>query len=300
VRTLVVASGKGGTGKTTLSAVLVRLAGRGRRLVIADCDVEASNLPLALRAEVLTRAPFAGKPMTVVDEDVCEGCGDCLPRCRFDALSLSDEGLATIDPWLCESCGACVLACREDAIGFVPHQAGEILVGEGPTGPIVFGRLRPGEDLSGKLVTSVRERADTIASERGAELIVIDGPPGVGCPAIASITGADGVLAVTEPTLSGEHDLRRMVGLAHQLQVPVKVVLNKADLSTTGAERIRVECRDLGLELVGEVAFDAELPPALEAVAQGEKPSSSLDALASVRSFHAIWSRLESWVDGWS
>ncbi len=298
MRTLVVASGKGGTGKTTLSAVLVRLAARSRRLVIADCDVEASNLPVALRVDVLTRSPFAGNPRAIVDEGICEGCGDCLGGCRFDALSLSDEGFAVIDPWMCESCGACALACQVDAISFVPHQAGEILVGEGPTGPIVFGCLRPGEDLSGKLVTSVRERAEGIANKLGTELIVIDGPPGVGCPAIASITGANGVLAVTEPTLSGEHDLRRLVGLAHQLQVPVKVVLNKADLSETGAERIRAACRDLGLEFVGEVAFDVDLPLALEAVAQGEDPPSSLDTLTSVRSFHSIWSRLEPWVDG--
>ena len=299
MRTLVVASGKGGTGKTTLSAVLVRLAARRRALVIADCDVEASNLPIALRADVLTRTPFAGNPEAVVDEDACRGCGACLDRCRFGALSLSDEGIAVIDPWLCESCGACARACNLDAIGFVPHQAGEILVGESPTGPIVFGRLRPGEDLSGKLVTGVRERADGIADERGNDLVVIDGPPGVGCPAIASITGANGVLAVTEPSLSGEYDLRRLVGLAHRLQVPVKVVLNKADLSATGARRIRTACRDLDLELVGEVDFDAELPSALEAVAQGEEPPSTLDALPFVRSFQEVWSRLEPWVEGW-
>lgn len=299
MRTLVVASGKGGTGKTTLSAVLVRFAARSRRLVIADCDVEASNLPIVLRADVLERSPFAGNPKAVVDEDVCRGCGVCLDRCRFDALSLSDEGLAVIDPWRCESCGACARVCDLDAIGFVPHQAGEVLVGEGPTGPIVSGRLRPGEDLSGKLVTSVRERADGIANERDTDLVVIDGPPGVGCPAIASTTGANGVLAVTEPTLSGEHDLRRLVGLAHQLNVPVKVVLNKADLSANGAERIRATCHNLDLELVGELAFDADLPSALEAVAQGEEPSSSLDVLPFVRSFHEIWSRLEPWVDGW-
>lgn len=300
MRTLVVASGKGGTGKTTMSAVLVRLAARNHRLAVADCDVEASNLPLALRADVLSRSPFAGKPRTVVDEEACEGCGVCLDRCRFGALSLSDDCVAVIDPWVCESCGACAQACPLDAIGFEPQQAGEVLVGEGPTGHIVFGRLRPGEDLSGKLVTSVRERVDEIAEERGADLIIVDGPPGVGCPAIASITGAQGVLAVTEPTLSGEHDLRRLVALAHQMRVPVKVVLNKADLSAAGADRIRAACRDLGLELVGEVAFDADLPPALEAVAQGDQPLSSLDALASVRSVHAIWSRLEPWVDGWA
>jgi MinD superfamily P-loop ATPase len=299
MRTLVVASGKGGTGKTTMSAVLIRVAARTRQVAVADCDVEASNLPLALRAQVVSRTPFAGNPRTVVDGDVCEGCGDCLDRCRFGALSLSDEGVATIDPWLCESCGACAQACDTGAIGFEPQQAGEILVGDGPVGPIVFGRLRPGEDLSGKLVTSVRERVGELAGERGAGLVFVDGPPGVGCPAISSITGAHGVLAVTEPTLSGEHDLRRLVALARQLRVPVKVVLNKADLSASGADRIRAACRDLDVELVGEVAFDTELPAALEAVAQGDVPPSSLDGLASVRSFHTIWSRLESWVDGW-
>lgn len=299
MRTLVVASGKGGTGKTTMAAVLIRLAARTHRMAVADCDVEASNLPLALRVDVVSSTPFAGRPRTVIDQALCEGCGDCLARCRFGALTLSPEGLATIDPWLCESCGACAQACEVDAIGFVPQQAGEILVADGPIGPMVFGRLQPGEDLSGKLVTSVREGISDIANARGADLIIVDGPPGVGCPAIASITGAEGVLAITEPTLSGEHDLRRLVALAHQMRVPVKVVLNKADLSVSGAERIRAACRDLEIELVGEVAFDPELPSALEAVAQGDHPPSGLDALESVRAVSAIWERLGPWVEAW-
>jgi MinD superfamily P-loop ATPase len=282
-----------------MSAVLIRVAARTRQVAVADCDVEASNLPLALRAHVVSSTPCAGRSQTVVDHDLCEGCGDCLDRCRFGALSLSVAGLATIDPWLCESCGACAQACDVDAIDFEPQQAGEILVGDGTVGPIVSGRLRPGEDLSGKLVTSVRERVGELAVECGAELVLVDGPPGVGCPAISSITGADGVLAVTEPTLSGEHDLRRLVTLAQQMRVPVKVVLNKADLSAAGAGRIRATCRDLGLDLVGEVAFDAGLPPALEAVAQGTSLPPSLDGLTSVRSMHAVWSRLEPWIDGW-
>ncbi len=177
---------------------------------------------------------------------------------------------------------------------------GEVLMADGPVGPLVFGQLRPGEDLSGKLVTSVREEIDAIASERGANLVIVDGPPGVGCPAIASITGAHGVLAVTEPTLSGEHDLRRLVTLAQQMRVPVKVVLNKADLSASGAERIRAACRELEIELAGEVAFDPDLPAALEAVAQGTRAPESLEQLASVREVAAIWERLGDWAKGWA
>ncbi|WP_149204946.1 P-loop NTPase [Actinotalea subterranea] len=293
MRTLVVASGKGGTGKTTMTAVLVHVAAPSRPLAVADCDVEGSNLPLALSVDVVSRTAFAGRPRAVVDEEVCAGCGVCLDRCRFGALSLSDDGLAVIDPWLCESCGACTWGCPLDAISFEPQQAGEVLVGEGPAGPMVFGLLRPGEDLSGKLVTSVRERVAALADERGVGLVIVDGPPGVGCPTIASITGADGVLAVSEPTLSGEHDLRRLVSLAHQLGVPVKVVLNKADLSETGAQRIRSACSSLGVELVGELDFDTDLPRALGAVARGTRPPSSLDSSSFVHSVRAIWPRVD-------
>lgn len=299
MRTLVIASGKGGTGKTTIASVVIRLAAREHTVAVADCDVEASNLPLVLRATVSSRTPFAGGDRTVVDTDLCEGCGDCVARCRFGALTLSDEGLAAIDPWLCEACGACVQACEADAISFEPQQAGEIVEAEGPTGPMVWGQLRPGQDLSGKLVTMVRQTAGTRANESGAHLIVIDGPPGVGCPAIASITGADGVLAVTEPTLSGVHDLKRLVALAQQMSVPVKVVLNKADLSATGARRVRCACEELGVDLVGEVDFDTDLPQALEAVAQGSQPPSSLDTLPSVRAMREFWLSLAPWIDGW-
>ena len=298
MRTLVVASGKGGTGKTTVAAALIRIAARDLLLSIADCDVEASNLPLALRAEVTSRTPFAGRPRTVVDTRACVGCGECIDRCRFGALSLSVDGKAIIDPWLCESCGACALACEGDAIGTQAHQSGEILAADGPVGPLVFGQLRPGEDLSGKLVTCVREGIGEIAIDQGADVIIIDGPPGVGCPAIASISGADGILAVTEPTLAGVHDLVRLVSLAHRMHVPVKVVLNKADLSVNGARRVRESCIELGVELVGEVNFDPRLPAALEAVAQGALPASSLDELESVRALHAIWESLVPWVRG--
>lgn len=244
--------------------------------------------------DITKRTAFTGAPHALVDAEMCCGCGDCLIGCRFDALSMSADGCAVIDPWLCESCGACALACPNGAIGFEPQVAGEILEGSGPAGPIVFGRLRPGEDLSGKLVTSVRERAAEIGRDCGAALILIDGPPGVGCPAIASMTGADAVLAVTEPSRSGEHDLRRLATLAGQLNVPVTVLLNKADLSASGADRIRQTCLELQLELVGEVPFDSDLPGALEAVAQGTRPFADLDALPSVSALNGVRARVDA------
>jgi len=300
VKTLVVASGKGGTGKTTLSALFARFSAQERPLVVADCDVEASNLPLALRTEVTSREAFAGSEKAVVGEDLCSGCERCLDSCRFGAISTLVDGTARIDEWACEGCGACATACRHGAISLEPRQAGELLGGECSTGAIVFGQLQPGQDLSGKLVTSVHERAKALAEERGAELVLIDGPPGIGCPVIASISGADGLLAVAEPSLSGEHDLRRLVTLARQLRVPVKVVLNKSDLSAEAAERLRATCREEGIELIGEVPFDSELLPTLERMAQGDileaKPVIDIEESPGVSAARSIWERIENWL----
>jgi MinD superfamily P-loop ATPase len=301
MKTLVVASGKGGTGKTTLSALFARFSAPDRPLVVADCDVEASNLPLALRTEITSREAFAGSEKAVVDEDLCSGCERCLDSCRFDAISILFDGIAQVDEWSCEGCGACATACRHGAISMEPRQAGELLSGECSTGAIVFGQLRPGQDLSGKLVSSVRERAKALAKERSAELVLVDGPPGIGCPVIASVSGADGILAVAEPSLSGEHDLRRLVALARQLRVPIKVVLNKADLSSEAAVRLRAMCREEELELVGEVPFDEDLLPALERMAQGNgpEPLPGQEASPGVRAARSIWERVESWIAEW-
>jgi MinD superfamily P-loop ATPase len=300
MKTFVIASGKGGTGKTTLSALFAHFSAPEHPLVVADCDVEASNLPLALRAEVTSREAFAGSEKAIVDEDLCTGCERCLDSCRFGAISTLVDGTARIDEWACEGCGACATACRHGAISLEPRQAGELFGGECFSGAIVFGQLQPGQDLSGKLVTSVRERAKALAEEQGADLVLIDGPPGIGCPVIASISGADGLLAVAEPSLSGEHDLRRLIALARQLRVPVKVVLNKADLSAEAAERLRATCREEGLELIGEVPFDEELLPALERMAQRDvsetETVADTEESPGVRAARLIWECLESWI----
>ncbi len=288
---IVFASGKGGTGKTTLTALTARLlSDKGVQLALADCDVEAANLPIALGAKTVSRESFAGGSKAVIDADTCTGCGACASACRFGALEADEDYYKTrayvVDEWACEGCGACAPACPQGAITMVQSQAGEVITAEASIGPMVYGRLAPGEDLSGKLVTEVRQRADEAAATRGADRMWIDGPPGVGCPAIASITGTDLVVGVTEPTVSGEHDLMRLVTLARRFGIPVAVVLNKADLSAEGAQRLRDRVAAEGLELIAEIPYDtavAEIPGRLargEAFAYPETPG--MDAIRTV------------------
>ncbi|MCL4079412.1 ATP-binding protein [Coriobacteriia bacterium Es71-Z0120] len=272
MKTVVFASGKGGTGKTTLTALASHLWARWG-IALADCDVEAANLPIALGAQERSSRPFAGGAVAVIDQDVCRGCGACARVCRFDAIVQGSESFVrptlAVDPLACEGCGACVVQCPDSAIAMVSTIAGRVVTATSVVGPVVYGELVPGEDLSGKLVTEVRGAALEIAKRDGADLLVVDGPPGVGCPVIASVTNTDLVVGVAEPTVSGEHDLSRLVTLARRLGVRVAVVLNKADLSAEGAERVRHLARTEGLALLGEIPFDYALARTLEALAAG-------------------------------
>lgn len=270
--TVVFASGKGGTGKTTLSALASHLwAERG--LVLADCDVEAANLPIALGALEESSRPFPGGATAVIDQEICRGCGACARVCRFDAIVTGSGGYIrptlAVDPFACEGCGACVSQCPDGAIAMTSMIAGRVVTAACTVGSVVYGELEPGEDLSGKLVTEVRNAAKDIAEQAGASILVVDGPPGVGCPVIASVTNTDLVVGVAEPTVSGEHDLARLVDLARRLKVRLAVVLNKSDLSDEGAARIRSLTEAEGLPLLGEIPFDEGLARALQALADG-------------------------------
>ncbi|MDZ4655394.1 MAG: ATP-binding protein [Coriobacteriia bacterium] len=301
MRTLVVASGKGGTGKTTLSAAFAHFAADDRPVVVADCDVEAANLPIALGASDVVCEAFGGASEAVIDVAACSACGACVDVCRFGAVEPRVTGPDVayhVDPWVCEGCGACALVCPTGAVTMRPKQAGEACSGLTSIGPIVFGNLRPGEDLSGKLVTEVRERARHLAETTDAALVVIDGPPGIGCPVIAAIVNTDHLVAVTEPSASGVHDLDRLVRLARRLDVPVSAILNKADLSASGAERVRTYCAEAGIELIGEVPFDPALAKLLGGMAEGnDLPAPGEDGdgpgLAAVR---AVWERVRATV----
>lgn len=261
MRELAVISGKGGTGKTTVAASIVRLAGRA---VAADCDVDAANLHLVIPHEVVRRVPFAGGRAAAVLEDACTGCGTCARVCRFGAVSV-DGGIARVDKMACEGCGVCAYFCPAGAIIMEDRDGGEWYISKAATGPLIHARLAAGAENSGKLVTIVRNQARAAAGEAGIDLVVIDGAPGIGCPVIASLSGVDAALAVTEPTLAGHHDLERVLGLARHFSIPALVAVNRADINESVAARIRRLTEDAGAEWAGTIRYDPEVGKAQSA-----------------------------------
>jgi MinD superfamily P-loop ATPase len=267
MKQLAVLSGKGGTGKTSFTAVLARLASR---VVVADADVDAPNLHLLLRAvgERGDAREFPGRFEMVPDPEACNGCGECERLCRFGAIALEpcDDGIARprIDELACEGCGLCSHACPAGAIGTRRRVAGTIRVLDTEVGPLIHARLRVAEENSGKLVSEVRRLAVEVAREEERGLVLVDGPPGVGCPAIAALTGADAALLVTEPTPAGLHDLGRAARLAAHFRIPAAVVLNKADLYPPAERELRAYCDEVGLAYLGSVPYS----PAFHAAAR--------------------------------
>jgi MinD superfamily P-loop ATPase len=256
IRELVVISGKGGTGKTSLAASFAVLA---ERPVIADCDVDAADLHLVLSPEVRGRHEFRSGHEAVVQQGLCTGCGLCAELCRFGAMEAcagpGGEAVFRVDPIACEGCGVCVRVCPERAIEFPERLCGEWMVSTTRCGPMVHARLGVAEN-SGKLVSVVRREARRVAEEGGHPLIIVDGPPGIGCPVIASVTGADHVLVVTEPTVAGEHDLERVLSLTRHFGIPASVCVNKWDLNPEMAGRIEESARASGAGVAGRVRYD--------------------------------------------
>jgi MinD superfamily P-loop ATPase len=255
VKQLTVISGKGGTGKTTLTAAFASLVDRK---VLADCDVDAADLHLILNPTVKRREPFSGGRSPVVDAEKCTECGICTEVCRFDAI---EDG--EVDLIACDHCGLCVHACPENAITMEEDVNGEWFVSETDYGPMVHARLGMGEENSGKLVTVVRKQSSEIAKERNLDLVIIDGPPGIGCPVIASVAGVDLLLVVVEPTLSGIHDMERILGLAEHFKIPALACINKYDINLDNTKEIRVYCERHGVKVVGMIPFDSKVIDAL-------------------------------------
>jgi len=262
---LVVISGKGGTGKTSLVASFAVLA---RQAVLADSDVDAADLPLILQPQIRQRQPFTGGKKARIKPGHCTACGKCEELCRFDAVFFDGPGNGRaprtfrVDPAACEGCGVCAWFCAEEAIEFAPAAGGEWFVSETRCGPMVHAQLGIGTGNSGKLVTIVRAEAQRIAKQRGGALILVDGSPGIGCPVIASITGASLVLAVTEPTLAGEHDLERVARLTRHFGIPLAVCVNKWDLNAEIAQRIEAQAVSAGASILPRVPFDTAVTEA--------------------------------------
>lgn len=258
IHELTVVSGKGGTGKTSLSASFAVLA---RRTVVADCDVDAADLHLVLTPRVQRHEEFRCGNTAVIRVEKCTGCGLCFKLCRFDAIremKRSGPGsLYEIDPVACEGCGVCVRFCSSGAIDFPENLSGEWMVSETRYGPMVHARLGVAAENSGKLVSVVRREARRIAEQEGIDTIIVDGPPGIGCPVIASVTGASRVLVVTEPTVSGEHDLLRVLALARHFRMPASVCVNKWDINPEMTGRIERKALDSGASLAGRIRYDS-------------------------------------------
>ncbi|MCU0610928.1 MAG: ATP-binding protein [Candidatus Eisenbacteria bacterium] len=250
---LVIISGKGGTGKTSVAASLAVLASGA---VIADCDVDAADLHLVLSPTVRERHEFLSGNEAVIRPDECTRCGLCHAYCRFGGVTRESGGGYAIDPTSCEGCGVCVRFCPARAIDFPERRCGEWMVSDTRCGPMVHARLGVAAENSGKLVTTVRREAQRIAKEEDRSLIIVDGPPGIGCPVIASVVGASTVLAVTEPTVSGSHDLERLLALTKHFGIPTAVCVNKWDINPAMTAAIELKARETGARAVGRIRYD--------------------------------------------
>jgi len=298
---LVILSGKGGTGKTNLSAAFSYLYCQDLdpsfpKAVLVDGDVDAANLALLLEAELGAPESFLGSPIAVIDQESCSGCGRCQEICRFDAVSARNE-IYLIDPIACEGCASCLYQCPENAINMQEQEAGEWYVSETPYGRFYHAHLFPGQENSGKLVALIKSRAQEQTKKSGSELMIVDGPPGIGCPVISAVSGADVILVVTEPSLAGLHDLSRVIQTTGNFDLEIVVCINKADLHPGGADQIRVFCQESGINVLGEIPFDLAVP---RSMAHGQ-PVTKYDPQApSSLAIKEIWEKLSIIVENHS
>ncbi|MBN1293458.1 MAG: ATP-binding protein [Candidatus Latescibacteria bacterium] len=259
MKELTVISGKGGTGKTSIVASFAALA---QNVVLADCDVDAADLHLVLKPTIKSKKDFSGGSIARIKSGYCVACGKCEELCMFDAVFFDGPGNGTypktyrIDPIYCEGCGVCAWFCAENAIEFKPAINGQWFISETKHGPMVHAKLGPAEENSGKLVTLVRNAAKEIAERNKSDMVIIDGSPGIGCPVIASVTGADMVLAVTEPTVSGLHDLNRVLELTEHFKIPTAVVINKWDINEEMSWAISNTLKTKGVDMLGKIRYD--------------------------------------------
>jgi MinD superfamily P-loop ATPase len=282
MRQVTVLSGKGGTGKTTITASFAVLA---KKAVVADCDVDAPDLHMLLHPEIIETQEFKGSKLAVIDEARCIKCGLCQEKCKFNAVTEN----FIIDSLSCEGCGVCAIVCPTNAITLTERVSGHAYISKTKYGFMAHALLSPSEANSGKLVTLVRQNAKILAERENCNFIIIDGPPGIGCPVIASVTGVDAGLVVTEPTMSGIHDLKRALQLLEHFNVQPFVCVNTYDINKDNAEKIESFCKENGIDVIGKIPFN---PIVTEAMVNGKTIIEYSPRSAVAKEIEGIWEKL--------
>jgi len=260
---IAIISGKGGTGKSSISAAFATM---NSEVVLADCDVDAANLYLIFNPSHEEEHVYISGHKAEIDYDLCTGCHNCIDYCRFDAISIKD-GKVIINQISCDGCYLCSRICPESAIKMIPNDKSRMYSGRFRNGKMVYGRLAPGEENSGKLVNMVREKAKQVSVENNLNTIILDGPPGIGCPVISTITGVDKVIIVTEPTISGLSDMKRAVDIVLKFNLIPSVIINKSDLNSLMTTQIKIWCEENGISVIAILPFD---PIMIESLIQGK------------------------------
>jgi MinD superfamily P-loop ATPase len=282
---IVILSGKGGTGKTSITAAFAAIA---KDPVMADCDVDAADLHLILQPEIYHEETFSGGIKAVINPDQCTGCGLCMDLCRFNAVEVTGDH-HIIDEYACEGCGLCITACPENAIRSETNENNSLYFSNCRFGPLIFGKVGIAEENSGKLVARIREEAKKKAKEVKADLILVDGPPGIGCPAISSVTGSDMVVAVTEPTKSGWHDLGRLIEMVERFHSGIFVILNKYDLNERMSNEIEERLKEKNIPVLGKLPYDEQV---IHALIDGKSIPEYMKEHPLTHNLRSIWNNL--------
>ena len=293
VKQLIILSGKGGTGKTSISAAFAHLnaaQANSHPMVFVDADVDAANLSLVLEPENLDPKEFWGGSLAEIDPEECINCGACNPVCRYDAIfpDPKNDQVQWIDPIACDGCAACVYACPTGAISMVRQQEGNWFQSNTSYGKLFHAELFPGRENSGKLVTLIKQQARLYAEDIQSQCVVFDGPPGIGCPVISACAGTDLGLIVTEPSLMGLHDLKRVLGTLRHFHVTSVICINKADIYPEGTRAIHEFAAAEGIELVGEIPYDESIP---RSMIEGKPVTVLFPDSSAAKAIQEVWRR---------
>lgn len=291
---LVILSGKGGTGKTCLTAALVHLSSQSKtKSIFVDADVDAANLALVVEAKNIETTAFNSSKLAHIDPDLCNNCNKCYEVCRYNAIKIpsnSNESYKVID-LLCDGCASCVYICPQSAIEMVEQQDGEWYFSSSPYGPLFHAELFPAAENTGKLVTLIKQHARLFAEDHNEyPLIIIDGPPGIGCPVISSSAGVDLALLVAEPGLSGLHDLERIIKTLAHFKIPIVICVNKANLYSKGTREILQMAASENITIIGEIPFDNAIP---ESMARGMPVTKFLPNSPASKEIESVWIEIQ-------